>query len=154
MRYYLDTEFNSFGGELISLGLVREDGAQLYIVYELPEKIDLWVATNVIPFLYKVPDTKTKDDIMVGPVDPQTGANFLAQFLKGDETPVIITDWPDDIRYFCTAIITGPGTMVNIPYLIFNMMRVDAYPTTLEDAIQHNALWDALALKEKLTPCK
>lgn len=154
MRYYLDTEFNSFGGELISLGLVREDGAQLYVVYELPKKINPWVKTNVIPYLYTLPATQTNDDIFVGPVDAQTGANFLTQFLKGDETPVIITDWPDDIKYFCGAIIIGPGTMVNLPYLIFNMMRVESYPTTLVGAVQHNALWDALALKEKLTPCK
>lgn len=28
--------------------------------------------------------------------------------------------------------------------------RVDAYPTDLPDAVQHNAWWDAMALRKKL----
>ena len=60
---------------------------------------------------------------------------------------VIIADWPDDIRYFCQAIITAPGQMVNIPRLTFELARVDAYPSQLAGAVQHNALWDARALR-------
>lgn len=32
MRYYLDTEFNGRGGQLLSLALVREDGESIYWV--------------------------------------------------------------------------------------------------------------------------
>lgn len=32
MRYFLDTEFNGFGGGLISLALVREDGLPFYAI--------------------------------------------------------------------------------------------------------------------------
>ncbi len=33
----------------------------------------------------------------------------------------------------------------------FEMHRVDAYPTMLPGAVQHNAYWDAMALRHKLT---
>jgi hypothetical protein len=42
--------------------------------------------------------------------------------------------------------------MINVrPSIKFEMHRVDAYPTTLPGAVQHNAYWDAMALRHKLT---
>lgn len=149
MRYYLDTEFNEFGGELISLALVREDGYSLYLVYpDLPEYGE-WVKNNVVPILWDVPQSDMYESYKLEKYDQ--GARRIQEFLDGDAQPVIVTDWPDDIRYFCQAIITGPGMMINIPGLVFQMLRVDAYPTTLEGAVQHNAWWDAMALRELLT---
>lgn len=148
MKYFLDTEFNGFGGELISLALVREDNESLYLVYPEPlDRYDVWVQKNVIPILWDIPSPlpgmayqlKSRKD----------GAFRIQQFLQGDSTPQIITDWPDDIKYFCQEIITGPGQMINIPQVTFLMARVDAYPTELKGAVQHNAWWDAKALKEK-----
>ena len=40
--------------------------------------------------------------------------------------------------------------MVAIPRMTFEIVRVDAYPTSLEGAVQHNAFWDALALRQRL----
>jgi hypothetical protein len=79
----------------------------------------------------------------------EEGARIIQKFLSGDDRPIIVTDWPDDIKYFCQAIITGPGMMINIPRLSFEMVRVDAYPSVLEKygAVQHNAYWDAMALR-------
>ncbi len=58
MRYYIDTEFNERGHEhpmeLISLAMVREDGAELYAVLEdgwSPEHSNDWVKANVLPHL-------------------------------------------------------------------------------------------------------
>ena len=152
MRYFLDTEFNGFGGELISLALFREDGESLYLVYPEPEApYDAWVQKNVIPILYSIGDGDTvKSKRSAHAVSTIRGGTLkIQEFLHGDPNPLIITDWPDDIRYFCQAIITGPKTMINIPQLSFQMVRVDAYPTTLEGAVQHNAWWDAMALREK-----
>lgn len=151
MRYYLDTEFNGFGGALLSLALVSEEGHVLSLVYDRPaESIEPWVAKNVIPFLFKgVPGFPTKQ------VDHQLGAMLIAEFFDGHEgvdEVTIVTDWPDDIRYFCQAIITGPGQMVTLPRLKFEMHRVDAYPTAIPGAIQHNAVWDAFALAEHFHP--
>src|SRR3546814_5579366 len=56
MRYFLDTEYNGFGGELISLALVPEHGDQeYYAVLPLPDEIHPWVERNVVPYLGSVP---------------------------------------------------------------------------------------------------
>ena len=145
MDYFLDTEFNGFFGELISLALVREDGESLYIIYKIESELDPWVRDNVVPIL-----ATDKCENRIIAKTRLEGANAIAKFLKGDSVPYIITDWPDDVKYFCQAIITGPGVMASIPRVVFDIVRVDAYPTTLEGAVQHNAWWDALALKHRL----
>lgn len=146
MRYYLDTEFNGFGGELISLALVSDNSRELYLVAEeaMSDRFiwNEWVFENVYPHL----------SLSTAPADLAPLRMFgpwIAGFLEGDPDPVIIADWPDDIRYFCQCLITGPGQMAPIHRLRFIMERIDAYPTTLPGAIQHNALWDARALKHK-----
>jgi hypothetical protein len=148
MRYYLDCEFNGLGGELISLALVRGyDGAAIYVVFKLPENVDPWVADNVVPILDSVPftiETTTWDD----------AAHQIELMLSGDTDPLIISDWPDDIRYLCGLLITGPGTMIRTSgrSINFSVYRVDAYPTVLPGAVQHNAWWDANALRFMLEP--
>ncbi|WP_141617552.1 hypothetical protein [Myxococcus sp. AB036A] len=53
MRYYLDTEFNGFGGELMSLALVPSDPAleSFYVAVEWVGPTDPWVETHVVPYL-------------------------------------------------------------------------------------------------------
>ena len=143
MDYFLDTEFNSFGGELISLALVREDDKSIYLVYPELESYDPWVKENIVPILWDVPSSATCHALET----KQEAAPLLQQFFQGDNHPRIITDWPDDIRYFCGELITKPGYMINVPSLFFCMVRVNAYPTMVEGAVQHNAWWDAVALK-------
>jgi len=145
VRYFLDTEFNEFGGDLISLALVSEAGdRELYIATEC-DKPGAWVKENVLPIL-RAGDA---DPIMI---QPDEFGRAIQWFLADDKLPTIVADWPDDIRYFCQAVITGPGQMVNIPRLQFQMLRMDAYPTTLDGAVQHNALWDARALRRLFFP--
>ena len=139
MRYYLDTEFNEFGGDLISLALAGEDGRELYVATDC-ENPGPWVKENVIPIL-------RAGDAHPVMIRPDEFGRAIAWFLNDQKLPTIIADWPDDIRYFCQALITGPGEMVNIQRLQFQMLRMDAYPTELARAVQHNALWDARALK-------
>ena len=56
MRYFLDTEFNGFGGALISLALVPEHGDQeYYATLPLPEPVHPWVERHVVPYLGSVP---------------------------------------------------------------------------------------------------
>lgn len=147
MRYYLDTEFDGFGGPLISLALVREDGASVYYVLSVTA-FDPWVQANVLPILW---DSKPRDRlILLGASGRQAAAEDIARFLAGDLQPVIIADWPADIRYFCELIEFPDGNMAPIPRLTFELIRVDAYPTDLEGAVQHNAWWDAMALRHTL----
>lgn len=151
MKYFLDTEFNGFGGELLSLALVDQDGDWLYLIYEPTQPLEPWVAENVMPIMRAAPPGVEPYVVRHGsPTAPRLIANYFAR--RGGGVPYIITDWPDDIKYLCQAVITGPGEMAAIPRMQFDMVRVDAYPTVLEGAVQHNAAWDALALKERLFP--
>lgn len=145
MRYYLDCEFNGFGGVLLSMALVREDGAAFHSVstFDFWSHIDPWVRENVMPNLHL---NKTHEHHFAQELSPQ-----VAAFLAGDPAPHIIADWPDDFTYLIAEILTGPGTMIDIPGLTMEVVRVDAYPTDLPGAIQHNAYWDAMALRHKLT---
>lgn len=144
MKYYLDTEFNSYGGSLISLALAREDNTVFYALLPKPLHPMDWIKDNVMPILESVPRSQ-----YVHRVFPTGLQLALERFFDGDENPEIIVDWPDDIKYLSEALMTGPGTMIKIPRLTFRMHRIDAYPTNVVDAIQHNAYWDALALKAK-----
>lgn len=139
MRYFLDTEFNGFGGKLISLALVADDGRELYVATFCPFPGE-WVKQNVLPIV----KCAGAEPIMI---DHNHFGQAIAIFMRGDPSPTIISDWPDDIRFFCESIVTGPGEMVAIPRILFEVLRVDAYPTDLPGAVQHNALWDARALR-------
>lgn len=141
MKYYLDTEFNGFLGELISLAMVAEDGRELYLsnIDRLENNVE-WVRDNVIPIL-TVPGAEPLCSNL------EQISHDIGKFLAHDSHPHIVVDWPDDIKYFCEAIITGPGEMIAVPRLEFELVRVDAYPTKLLGAVQHNALWDARALQ-------
>lgn len=151
MRYYLDTEFDGMGGPLMSLALVREDNSALYFVVEDVPVFDPWVQENVVPLLFKAPQLPVLHEQML----PYSHlAHAIEYFLHGDNEPHIVTDWPSDIQHFCEAVITGPGKMIDIPRVSFEVVRVDAYPTTVEGALQHNAYWDAMALKAKLEGMK
>lgn len=134
---FIDTEFNEFGGELISMGIVDLSGNEFYEVIE--RKPDFvytpWVKENIIPILDK---------------DGINSFEFsckLEQFLKNYKYGfTIIADWPDDIKYFCQSIILGPGEMMDIPYPYFGMV-VDIGLSSSESKVLHNALEDAKAIK-------
>ena len=148
MKYYLDFEFNGMGGQWLTMALMREDGRSIYLENgHKPYKLDAWVAENVIPVISNSPEQPT-------PVETDNEAGLMvAWFLAGDAEPKIIADWPDDIKYLSDLLITGPGRMVPIPGPIrFEVHRVDAYPTKVDGAVQHNAWWDAMALRNKLGP--
>lgn len=149
MKYFLDCEFNGFGGALLSLALAAEDGRTFYVIMDRSGiDLDPWVMENVIPHMMSVP-AGTR---VLGAPTPAAAAHAVKAFFADDGCPHIICDWPDDIAYFCRALMTGPGEMVSIRHMTFEMLRgVPAYPTTLPGAVQHNALWDALAMKHLFT---
>lgn len=132
MKLWLDCEFNGYRGELISLALVAEDGSSLYKVLELPERVDPWVAEHVIPVLGKG----------YIPVERWQAQNAVEAYLAKFETVHIVTDWPDDVRYFCELMLTGPGRRIDTPPLTFEVVRLDG-----ESDTPHNALADARGLR-------
>jgi len=131
---WLDTEFNGWQGELISLALVAEDGREFYEVLGCNEPC-VWVAQNVMPVL-------NKDSIL-----EKTFQNKLDKWLGKYPKVEVIADWPDDIKYFCGVMVTGPGTYIRTPEL--TMKIVTHLPGTHETSLlPHNALEDAKALKK------
>ena len=148
MKYYLDTEFNGFGGDLISLALVREDNEYLYLVRPDWESmpVEEWVGENVIPIIRDCPAKITYAEIA-------EWSYFISDFIYGNGVPEIIADWPSDIMDFCKLLMVGPGYAVPMGNETRMTIRrhIDVYPTTLEGAVQHNAWWDAMALKELLS---
>jgi hypothetical protein len=144
MRYFLDTEFNGFGGELISLALVPEHGDQeFYALLALPDELHPWVDRNVVPYLNAVPLS-----VQGGAMTRLEVAEGLCAYLKGDLDPVIVADWPDDIAYFCSVLITGPGDMVPIGSLKFEFVSSPGFSTAAISRVPHNALHDARALRD------
>ena len=144
MRYFLDTEFNGFAGELISLGLVPEHGDQeFYAVLPLPAEIHPWVERNVIPYLNSVPFGA--DGPLTSRLDAAAG---LARYLAGDPDPIIIADWPEDIAHFCALIVTAPGEMAPVGSLRFEFLSSPGFSTAVNSRVPHNALHDARALRD------
>jgi len=142
MRYFLDTEFNGFGGDLISIGLVPEHGDQeYYAVLPLPEKVDPWVDRHVVPYLDNVPLALTNH------VDAATAAHEIAAFLTPDLDPVVVADWPEDIALFCRLLLTGPAEIVDVSNLRFEFHRNPGFSTAMNSQVPHNALHDARALR-------
>ena len=139
MKLFLDTEFNGFGGELISMALVPEDPKLLefYKELEMKSQLDPWVRDNVIPHLITVPVSRGEF---------QSALSLYLLTLDFHHGPLtIIADWPDDIRYFCESLITGPGMAIMTPaQLQFELDRSIRY----ESAVPHNALHDARGIRE------
>lgn len=151
MKYYIDCEFDGLGGQLLSVGIVSETGKSLYVAMDFKAIQDDWVRENVLPILYDVP-VESIDFCCFGASEDKL-SQLLQSYFLSDVYVHVIADWPDDIKYFCAAVITGPGTMINVPGIKLSVKRVDAYPSPLE-AIpgfkRHNAFWDAAALREHM----
>lgn len=145
MKYYIDCEFDGLNGPLLSMALVSETGKSMYAITDYVPR-DPWVIANVVPHLYVV-DAERISGPLICDANPAELADAIQTFLAPDADPHVIADWPDDIKYFCQYVITGPGQMIDVPGLKMSVKRVDAYPTTLKGAVQHNAWWDAMALR-------
>jgi len=144
LLYFLDCEFNGFGGELISLALSSEAG-ELYLARTEDELNALdahdWVAEHVLPFL-SLADARPR----VLPL--AMFGRAIQEFLAIDPAPSVIADWPEDLMHLMQCLIISPGQMVRIPDLSLRLMHASAYPSEVTDAVQHNALWDARALRQ------
>jgi hypothetical protein len=69
----------------------------------------------------------------------------LQAFLSHYDSVHLIADWPEDIKLFCDALITGPGVRIDTPALTMEIRRdLDAV-----SRIPHNALADAFAIRAK-----
>ena len=137
MKLYLDTEFNGFNGELLSIALVPSNTTfpEFYCEFVWDDYvINPWVSENVLPKMDSA--KKTKYQVQ------QELQEYLENFVEVE----IVADWPDDIRYFCELLITSPGNRISIPRkkLAFTMDLSIEY----ESHVPHHALWDARAIRD------
>jgi hypothetical protein len=134
MKLFIDCEFNGFGGPLISMAVVAEDGEEFYEVLPLPAKNAMhpWVRENVIPNLEKAS------------VSRQEFQATLREFLKSyPQGFTLVADWPEDLKHFLESLITGPGMMMAIPSF---SMELRSELSGAKSSLPHNALYDARAL--------
>lgn len=134
INLFIDTEFNGFGGDLISMAIVGDD-QEFYEVIELDSRVPIneWVKINIYPKLGKKGIQYVIFQEML--------EKFLRSFPKGF---VLIADWPDDLKYFLQSIILSPGCKMNIPSF---EMKVDNQIDSSKSIVPHNALHDARAIK-------
>lgn len=141
--FYIDCEFDGHDGPLLSIAMVREDGYGMH-VQVIEEAKDPWVIANVLPIMNA---HKADVSCIAG---PHFVGSFLRRFIGDCKAPTIIADSPVDIGRFCRAISTGTDggwASADFPQMSFVVLNVDCYPTSLEGAVQHNAWWDAMALR-------
>ncbi len=138
MRYFLDTEFNGFGGALISLALVPEDddGVPFYEAVACPDPTP-WVAKHVLTVLETIP------------IEAAELSRRLECYLSDDPWPVLIADWPEDIAHAAYAMVTGPGQRISLDRVGFELCDAVGFDTSLSH-VPHNAYHDAVALRAYL----
>jgi hypothetical protein len=146
MRYFLDTEYDGFGGMLLSLALVPEDGSEEFYVVLDHQPADDWVNANVVPFLDHVPEGLKSPRL-----SRADASHALAQWLAHDEAAEIVADWPEDLAHFAGLLVTGPGTMHPVGPLLLRLVPLAGFSTAANSAVPHNALHDARALRDHLT---
>jgi hypothetical protein len=130
MALYLDTEFNGFHGELISIALISSvTGKEFYEVLPLPKAILPWVSKNVIPILNQQPE------------DLQKLRRKLYNYLKYHEGEPIYADWPEDLSHLLNLLCEPNG----VTFLLELDLRL-IHSGELKSEIHHNALSDARAL--------
>ena len=130
-KLYIDCEWNSYKGALISMALVSEDGSEWYeeILLEADAHYASWVVDNVVPHLHKKPLSRAEMQ------------ESLEIFLSKYADATIIADWPEDIERFCELLITGPGEKIKTPKLSMRIEPIEAY-----SKVPHYALEDARGL--------
>lgn len=144
MRYFLDTEYDGFGGPLLSIALVPEDGGEeFYAVIEHEAIASQWVARYVVPYLDKVPEAHRGPPLSRG-----EAALEIAHYLTSDPAPEIVADWPEDLAQFSMLLVTGPGTMQPVPPFTLKFMPLTGFSTAANSDVPHNALHDARALRD------
>lgn len=132
---FLDTEFNGFGGELISMALVTDTGEEWYQVRKMTTAPGEWVSQHVIPKLGKLP--------LDGPEFRESFRAFITRF----NGCAVIADWPADFEHFC-ALLSDAGADAGFSIPLECTMQLVRGDDTIEPENPHNALSDARALRD------
>jgi hypothetical protein len=145
LRYFLDTEYNGWGGPLISLALVPDEGEELYLVIDYDFAPVAWVERHVVPYLDSVPQAQRSPRM-----SRSDAARLVAHYLAGDPEPEIVADWPEDIALLSALLVTGPAMKADVPALTFRYVPLPGFSTAGSSGVPHNALHDARALRDHI----
>lgn len=126
---YLDTEFNGFGGQLISLALVPLEGPEWYEVLNVDEPLHPWVARHVMGVLEKQP------------ISRMHFRQSLQVFLLDHKNAHIYADWPEDFMHLLSYLCESGGKMLAAEFTFHLVLSDKLFPEK-----PHNALSDARAL--------
>lgn len=132
MHLYLDTEFDGFGGPLLSLALACENGHHFYGVIDR-EATHPWVTAHVVPKFGAAPEPYHDFQARL--------FHYLRQF----HSPTIIADWPEDFAHLCQAMCLPGGRSLR-PNGVPRMELVNYADGEVVPEVPHNALSDAVAL--------
>jgi hypothetical protein len=164
MRYYLDTEFHETGTtiELISIGIVAEDGRQLYCEsseYDWSQASD-WLKENVKPHLWSQAKDKREFNAWIrdGNIGGLMPRNHIAIDVKRFCDPDIYGKpefWGYYADYDWVVFCWLFGSMIALPKgfpMFCNDLKQDADRLGIRfpkmDAGEHHALSDAIWNKE------
>lgn len=137
MRYFVDAEFNGFGGDLISLAAVPEDAAAAPF-YEAVEcrRPSAWVREHVLPVIQTRPRPMAEV------------AGLFANYLYGDVAPIIVADWPEDIAHAAALLTNSKGGRLVNTEVVFRLLGQLEFSANRLSKVPHNAYYDALALRD------
>ncbi len=134
-RAFIDTEFDSFGGRLISIAVVGDQGEEYYGVVTATA-VTPWVQENVIPKLEQEP-------IKLEELREQI-VSFIIRSFPNCQLQVY-ADWPDDLAHFF-SLLSEPNGVTRITNPVVGIFTQPPHQPTPDNP--HNALSDARALKE------
>ena len=134
-RAFIDTEFDSFGGRLISIAVVGDQGEEYYGVVT-DTAVNPWVQENVIPKLEQEP-------IKLEELREQI-VSFIIRSFPNCQLQVY-ANWPDDLAHFF-SLLSEPNGVTRITNPVVGIFTRPPYNPTPDNP--HNALSDARALKE------
>lgn len=143
MKFYLDTEFNGHGGELISLAIAGEDGKHWYGYWGEPAPLEPWAQEHIMPHIMSGhrPCNLSPTSVIAIP-DRKLFRASLYEYLASRAGNIFYADWPDDFAHLM-RIMSGPSYEQSWIVDIGMQLLTESDP---KPEVPHNALSDAIAL--------
>lgn len=137
MRYFIDAEFNGFGGELISIAAVPEEDSAppFYEAVHCPSPSE-WARARILPVMQTAPQPRAEI------------ARLFSDYLSGDAMPLIVADWPEDIAHAAALLTDGKGGRLALIEVRFQLLSPSEFSPAKLSRVPHNAYYDALALRD------
>jgi len=136
MIFFLDTEFNGFGGDLISIALVplEKDHPPFYEALDCESPTE-WVVENVLPVL------------QTNPVSRQLLTDRICDYLDEGSDVTIVADWPEDIAHAAALLSYKGKRRLFKERICFELIDGSGFDCSKASEVPHNAYYDALALR-------